>query len=517
MYKVLIVDDEKMIRMGMSRGLPWESLNVSEVYQASNGFEALDIIREKAPDLMITDINMEGMTGLELIEQARALREGLKIIVLTGYDRFDYARECLRMRVEDLFLKPIDEEVLSKAIQNLIHSIEEERRNRIQESTMRRVRGNTEQMRLERLLRQLIAHQHVSEEELEWMCSEYSFERNQSMQLALLQPVLSGSAETQDEFGLMMVREICIGLVDGQGRGITFQNEDEIAVVFFDNGFVNEVYDRVQELSGILKDEFGTAPRIILGSVVEGFEKLHISYNDARHLIEENRKGIFEILQSGNTGKRNALFQEIYAELKNSMCANVGNSDYVLRVFDVFCQAAESYNLTEDSIRRNCFDLASTVYFTYISSTGEAAQGRLEELMKNIMYASGQDACEVTRMFLSNMFGNEKAAMNDIISNVRRYIDEHLEEELSVSSIAAQFFITPNYFSKLFKKMMGEGCNEYIVRKRIEKARYLLETTSIKTGKIAMMVGYRDTNYFSLAFKKHTGKSPTKYREEMQS
>ena len=149
MYKVLIVDDEKMIRMGMSRGLPWESLNVSEVYQASNGFEALDIIREKAPDLMITDINMEGMTGLELIEQARALREGLKIIVLTGYDRFDYARECLRMRVEDLFLKPIDEEVLSKAIQNLIHSIEEERRNRIQESTMRRVRGNTEQMRLE--------------------------------------------------------------------------------------------------------------------------------------------------------------------------------------------------------------------------------------------------------------------------------------------------------------------------------------------------------------------------------
>lgn len=516
MYKVLIVDDEKMIRMGMSRGLPWESMNVSEVYQASNGFEALTIIRDKAPDLMITDINMDGMTGLELIEQARTLRDGLKIIVLTGYDRFDYARECLRMRVEDLFLKPIDEEVLTAAIREQIRKLEEEHRYRAQESTMRRVRGNAEQMRLERQMRHLIHRKEVSGEELEWMCREYSFDRMQAMQLAVLLPVLADMNENKDEFWLMTVREICIGLVDGREHGITFQDEDKIAIAFFDNGYVNEVYDRVQELSNIMKDEFGAAPRMILGSVVEGFEKLYISYNDARHLIEENRKGISDILQSGNTGKRSALFQEIYAELKNSMCANVGNSDYVLRVFDAFCQATESYNLTEDSVRRNCFDLASTVYFTYINSTGEAAEGRLEELMKNIMYSGSQDACEVTRMFLSNMFGREKAAMNDIISNVRRYIDEHLEEELSVSSIASQFYITPNYFSKLFKKMMGEGCNEYIVRKRIEKARYLLETTSIKTGKIAMMVGYRDTNYFSLAFKKHTGKSPTKYREEMQ-
>ena len=95
--------------------------------------------------------------------------------------------------------------------------------------------------------------------------------------------------------------------------------------------------------------------------------------------------------------------------------------------------------------------------------------------------------------------------------------DEHLAEDISVSNIAANLYITPNYFSRLFKRITGEGCNEYIVRKRIEKAKSLLETTSIKTGKIAMMVGYRDTNYFSLAFKKHTGKSPTKYREEMQN
>lgn len=133
--------------------------------------------------------------------------------------------------------------------------------------------------------------------------------------------------------------------------------------------------------------------------------------------------------------------------------------------------------------------------------------------MKNIMYVNGQEACEVTKMFLTNMFGKERDSMHDIISKVRKYIDEHLEEELSVASLASRFYITPNYFSKLFKKVMGEGCNEYIVRKRIEKARFLLETTNFRNGKIAMMVGYRDINYFSLAFKKHTGYSPTSYRE----
>ena len=127
MYKVLIVDDEKMIRMGMSKGLPWEELKVSEVYQAGSAPEALEIIKEKQPDILITDINMPEMTGLELIQRANELQADMKIIVLTGYDRFDYARECIRMHVEDLYLKPIDEEVLTEAIRRQIYAIEKQR------------------------------------------------------------------------------------------------------------------------------------------------------------------------------------------------------------------------------------------------------------------------------------------------------------------------------------------------------------------------------------------------------
>lgn len=241
-------------------------------------------------------------------------------------------------------------------------------------------------------------------------------------------------------------------------------------------------------------------------------EKINLMEKNSDFSLKEWKDS--ELIFSKETEKTNEFYQTVYTELKKSMCENVENLDYVMRLYDAFCDAAILQNLTSGTIRRSCFDLASTVYFTYIYSLGGITEDSLDELMKKLVFANGTDACEITRKFLLKMYGKDKKSMHDIISKVIRYIDEHLVEHISVASIAVEFYITPNYLSRLFKKIMGEGCNEYIVRKRLEKAQYLLETTNMKTGKIACMVGYRDTNYFSLAFKKHIGKSPTKYREE---
>ena len=140
----------------------------------------------------------------------------------------------------------------------------------------------------------------------------------------------------------------------------------------------------------------------------------------------------------------------------------------------------------------------------------------MESLMKALVGADKEETLEMTAMFIRKLVLREEEQQHEFITSAKRYIDENLESELSVAKLAEQFYVSPNYFSRLFKKVMNEGCNEYIVKKRIEKSKILLETTTIKAGKIAMMVGYNDTNYFSLAFKKHTGMSPTKYREMLQ-
>lgn len=516
MYKALIVDDEKMIRMGMKKVIPWEQLGIGEVYTAASATEALDVLENYKPQIMITDIQMNGMTGLELIEKARDIIPELRVIVLTGYDSFEYARQSLRLQVQDFFLKPIEEENLSRVLKEQVaylNEAEEEKRNFL---LRQRTQGTAEQMELEKCIRGIINRSKESSEFMGVLEQYYGFQMDQGLQIVLIMPAQNYSGqESEQDFHEMSVKNICMSVVDAQGKGITFSDDGIIGIVYFTEE-ESSVLEHIEELSGILKDEFDTNPKIVMGSAVSGFSNLHISYNDAKYLLDTEKESIQDIIQTFGEQNKNNIFRDIFSELKGIMCSNTGNTEYVMKAFRTFAKATKSYNLSQQTVRRLCFEMASATYFAYMGESKETESGRLDALSKSLLSANREEACEVTEMFLNQMLGKEEESVHEIVDKAKYYISEHLTEELTVSNIAASLYITPNYFSRLFKRATKEGCNEYIVRKRIEKAKSLLETTSLKTGKIAMMVGYRDTNYFSLAFKKHTGKSPTKYREEMQ-
>lgn len=518
MYKILIVDDEKMIRMGMKKVLPWEELGIDEVFTAASGREALDIIAAERPEIMISDIQMTEMTGLELIEEARKHMPELRVIVLTGYDNFEYARQSLRLQVQDFFLKPIEEKELARVIREQVEYLEEQKEEEKNLRILQRTQGTAEQTELEQCMRNLVHCRENKEELIGRLHNYYHMVTDRSMRLVLIVPTLYMNQQPMEEnFRAMSVKNICMSMVDSQEQGITFSDDDgTIAIAWYEGDEGDSVVEGIQELSDILKDEFDVKPKMVVGSTVDGFESLAISYNDARYMLDHEKEDIRDIIQSFGAQNKVEIFQDIYAELKGIMCANVGNTDYVMKAFNTYTKATESYNLSPAMVRRTCFEIASALYFSYLGDSGEVEAGKLDSLSKSLILADREEACEVTRMFISQLLGKEEESVHEIIGKAKHYIDEHLTEELSVSNIAASLYITPNYFSRLFKRVTREGCNEYIVRKRIEKAKSLLETTSLKTGKIAMMVGYRDTNYFSLAFKKHTGLSPTKYREEKQ-
>lgn len=519
MYKILIVDDEKMIRMGISKVIDWESIGISEVFTAASAREALGIINENRPEIMITDIQMTEMTGLELIEAARKILPDLRVLVLTGYDNFEYARQSLRLQVQDFFLKPVEEEDLSKAIYEQVTYLNEAKEEAKNSLLLQRTQGTAEQMQLEKYMRELIHRRQDTENLLGTLRNYYEFDLSCSVQIVLIVPTLYMTDQPPEEnFRAMTVKNVCMSVVDAQEEGITFSDDDgTIAVVYFLREEGESVLEKTEELSEILRDEFDTKPKMIIGSIAENFETLYISYNDAKYLLDTEKEGIRDIIQTFGAQNKNNIFRDIYIELKGIMCTNIGNPEYVMKAFRTFAKATESYNLSQQTVRRLCFEVATATYFAYTGDSGEVETGKLDSLSRSLLSASREEACEVTEMFLSQMLGKEEESVHEIIARAKYYISEHLTEDLTVSNIAAMLYITPNYFSRLFKRVTKEGCNEYIVRKRIEKAKSLLETTSLKTGKIAMMVGYRDTNYFSLAFKKHTGKSPTKYREEMQN
>ena len=517
MYRVLIVDDEKMIRMGMKNAIDWKKLGVDDVFTAASGNEALKILKEEGPEIMVTDIQMTEMTGLELIKAARESVPELRVIVLTGFDNFEYARESLRLQVQDFFLKPIDEDDLFNAIEKQIKELKEQENKEQNQARVWRSQGSVVQMRLEQCMRNLVHTKADKEMQLYILQKDFQFDIKQKMSLILLEQGMYAESRDDGKFRAMSVKNVCMSMIDSRNMGITFTDEDgTIAIVCFEKDDGDSVLEKTEELSDVLKDEFECKPKITVGSTVQGFENLVISYNDARYLLEHERENIQDIIQTMGAQNKKKMFWDIYSELRNIMISNIGNTALVMKAFNTFSKATESYNLSPTIVRRCCFEIASSLSFAYMEDSGEMSDGKLDALSKSLASAGREEACEITRMFIDQIPGNEEENVHYIISNAKHYIDEHLAEDISVSSIATNLYITPNYFSRLFKRITGEGCNEYIVRKRIEKARSLLETTSIKTGKIAMMVGYRDTNYFSLAFKKHTGKSPTKYREEMQ-
>lgn len=138
----------------------------------------------------------------------------------------------------------------------------------------------------------------------------------------------------------------------------------------------------------------------------------------------------------------------------------------------------------------------------------------LSSFISGLTDVNAEEILEMTRQFLVRLSGRgEEDCVHELVAKAKAYIVEHLGDDLSVASIAAQLYVTPNYLSRLFKKETGEGCNAYIVRNRMEKAKCLLQTTNLSIGRIATLVGYHDTNYFSMAIKKSTDMSPTKYRE----
>ena len=517
MYKILIVDDEKMIRMGMKNAIDWMKIGIDEVFTAASGNEALEILKKEEPQIMVTDIQMTEMTGLELFKAAREVVPELRVIVLTGFDNFEYARQSLRLQVQDFFLKPIDEDDLSDAIEKQLKEIKKLKDEEKEQARLWRSQGSVAQMRLEQCMRNLVHEKNNKEMQLYILQKDFRFDIKQKMSLILLEQGMYAESRDDGKFRAMSVKNVCMSMIDSRNMGITFTDEDgTIAIVCFEKDDGDSVLEKTEELSDVLKDEFECKPKITVGSTVQGFENLVISYNDARYLLEHERENIQDIIQTMGAQNKKKMFWDIYSELRNIMISNIGNTALVMKAFNTFSKATESYNLSPTIVRRCCFEIASSLSFAYMEDSGEMSDGKLDALSKSLASAGREEACEITRMFIDQITGNEEENVHYIISNAKHYIDEHLAEDISVSSIATNLYIIPNYFSRLFKRITGEGCNEYIVRKRIEKARSLLETTSIKTGKIAMMVGYRDTNYFSLAFKKHTGKSPTKYREEMQ-
>ena len=519
MYSILIVDDERMIRNGLRDLIPWQSLGIPQVYTAASGREALSIFAQHPVDIVLTDICMPEVTGIAFIEEIRRQDRDIPVLVLTGYDDFEYAQQCCKMQVQDFILKPIDEDTLMLAIQKQIRFLEEKKEHKQHQKILSRAQGIQDSLRLERTMRKIV-HAELDIPEAKSVFNEYPYLKDQAMQIALLiLPLIEGENwPDENAFNLLSIKNICIEMVDMPQEGVTFEDvQGNIGVVFFLGDEMADTYSRLEQINTRIKDEREANVKMVLGSIVHGFSQLPISYHDAAHLLQETlQEADIRIHQNEQIAQRMNDFYQSHGQLKTFISANINDEEKLMHGLNAWKQLCDTHNLSLPFVRRSAFELASSLYYAYLSATDHETDSRLNSILTGLQGSDRKSIFMIINQFAEQLYSTDQQHVNEIVLRAKQHIQNHLHEELSVSSIAAYLYVNSNYFSRLFKKTSGEGCNEYITRKRIEKAKVLLEASGLQTGKIAEMVGYRDKNYFSLTFKKFTGHSPTQYRQSIR-
>lgn len=514
MHSILIVDDERFMREGIAKLLPWNLLRIDHVETADSGNKALAKMEAHMPDIVLTDIEMKNMNGLQLIKKMNQMNPLLRIVVLTGHDDFGYVQECCRMEVHDYLLKPVDQEKLIEVIGQQVDILDRLLEEQAKKKTIDRVNGLAEQMRVEQTFHDFLK-KGQKEAEVRQILNEYGFSKGDTIQAAVIAPEDSIKNEWSSQIELLdlSIRSLCIELVEYNNDGITFRDETNALVILLFRGKGHpDSRDLLEQIQAVLQNEYDMAQKVYLGGVAGNVRQLADSYREAMQLWENWRNNM-AIIQNGEENESIALLHDRTQNIEHEIEENLDDPDRALEAYQVYWERFDKFQTNENAIRRNLLHTLTDIYLQWLQHTGSSAGTALTDLVGKLQTASRDELYQIGYDFLESLLREQKTDSNDVIANAKRYIQQHLNENLSVTQLAGQFYLSVAYFSKLFKKTEGVGCNYYIVRQRMERAKQMLGQKRLRVAEVAEQVGYRDVNYFSLTFKKYTGVSPAEYKE----
>jgi two-component system response regulator YesN len=503
MYKVMIVDDEPFISEGLSDAVDWSAFGLEIVGIAENGEEALELLHEVQTDILITDISMPVMNGLELIRRARSFLPHMKVIILSGYNEFDYLKEGMRLGIENYLLKPIRFEELEATLTGTIDKLNAGKPEQaFGKDEIGILRDNV----MYRWVTGRIAHPELSE-------------RTAILGIDLTKPY-AAIAIVRSSHDLKEAYEAVAGLLEGAGEFILFRDaEGDTVIVFCMDDAELEKGIAITTLSHAVKVmESRSSPiRVAIGSVLSMAEAGK-SYEQARKaqqffLVMPDRHFVdYDKLPSAASMAFPAelLDWEAYAKWivaknKAELLGRIGRDFAVIR-------AAEGLN--PERTRSAAVELIIRMKMEADKLNRADSTEAYKEALSRVMAAADledvEEAIKEVSLISIDSFSGED--ISPIIKQVRRYIQEHYAEALTLKSLGLQYHIHPNYLGQLFHKQTGDTFADYINKFRIDKAKALLTDSSLKVNEIAKQVGYWEIGYFYKQFKKHVGIVPGDYK-----
>lgn len=543
MLKIFLAEDEVVVRETIKRMIPWEELGFELVGEAADGEMALPLLIRQQPDLLITDIKMPFMDGLTLARLAKKEIPGLKVVILSGYDDFNYAKQAIGIGVEDYLLKPITKNALIERLSEIRSRYEHEKTQKEYYEKFQRemqayeknsgrdffealVGGSMDMMevykRAEKLGLDIVAEAYNvliftmnCDEDFSGQRDEYSSWEAESLEL--LENFFAGHSSA------MLFRSNIFSygvLLKGQRETI---EENTRACV--------------DEIRKILSRQDGRREWFLaVGQSVERLSQIQKSYHTAsrafsqRYLYDENILYYDEMETMEHPGGQaetedNAYLQKVDVNALNPAILQKFLSNGLQEETENFVKDyfyAIGQEPMESLVFRNYVIL--NVRFSVISfikglgcDTNEMESADTEEVLaesgKNMESAIAY-AKKMISQAIEIRDQNSGNKNRSILKTAVDFIDSHyMDEEISLNTVANVANVSSNHFSALFSQNMGQTFIEYLTTLRMNKAKELLRCTGMRSSEIAGEIGYKDAHYFSYLFKKTQGMTPSDYRK----
>lgn len=514
MIKVVIVDDEPKLRQGLQTLIPWESLGFIVTATAANGKEALEVIEEKAPDVVIVDIRMPVMDGLQLIEHLRSSGHHLHFMILSGYADFEYAKQAIKYGVFGYLVKPVDIDEMSSSLKRIRERIEEER---LQGEWRKR-----EVINRDLYLHSLLVPQERTEDpaklrskaiEADLLWSNYEvvivYPRVSEVDRSDVAYQLSNGLKAKIEGQMMglvtVIPPYTVLLLNAPLRG---RERREIL-----HNEIRNVADNVRfaaATGGVV-----SAPEDIFKSFLKAQEAVKQSF-----FSEKNRLlGPYPFFSSSldsprlSADKAEETMEEFIFRLYYSL--EVGNQTAILPLLNEAAAFFLKQGQDEKLIKESFFFLSNAIihkltagFCIELKETEEVSRFLNGIYQHDHLY----DLLEETHRFLLTLAQDSEHRGKELeFKKMIDFIHKHYADNLRLEALAGLLNYSTAYLGQLFKNKTGEYFNTYLDRVRIQKAKELLGQ-GMKVYEVAESVGYTSVNYFYSKFKRYEGRSPSEYR-----
>lgn len=541
MLKIFLAEDEVIVRETIKRMIPWENLGFELVGEAADGEMALPLLLRQKPDLLITDIKMPFMDGLTLAKVAKKEIPGLKVVILSGYDDFNYAKQAINIGVEDYLLKPITKNALIERLTEIRSRYEHEKTQKEYYEKFHRemqayeknssrdffealVRGSMDMMeiyrRSEKLGLDIVAEAYNvliftmnCEEDFSGQREGYSEWEAESLEL--LEEFFSENTSAM----LFRCNIFSYGvLIKGQKETIEENTRSCVSEI-------QRIFDRKEQ-----KRQWFVAA----GEPVERLSQIQKSYYSAsrafsqRYLYDENilyydemasmeKKNVTEddstYLQKVDVNALNpAILQKF---LSNGLLEETENfvKDYFYAIGQEPLESLVFRNYVTLNVRFSVMSFLKEIGCDTRTLEQEDTEDVLSESSKSLENAIAY-AEKIISQAIALRDQNSGNKNRSILKTAVDFIDSHyMEEDMSLNKVANAANVSANHFSALFSQNMGQTFIEYLTNLRMNKAKEYLRCTSMRSSEIAGEIGYKDAHYFSYLFKKTQGMTPSDYRK----